>query len=169
VSSCDISVEMRVCRKLDKPFALALCLFALTLIIVFRSGQDIKLVIDSKPDTQLSDYSLINNNIRDKFTTDSKWKVLNDGTVVHLGNLPFSYNYSYLINNENICKSFISKSLKIIIFIESEALNFERRQLIRETWSLKLIQQTLNYRIIFLLGLHDDTAKATQIQAISSF
>lgn len=160
---------MRVYRKLDKPFALALGLFCLTLIIVFKSGHYIKLAVELTPNANTSQPILNSEKKLYKFKSDSKWKVLKDGTVIHLGNFSFSFNYSYLINNENICKRFLSKSLKVVIFVESEAIHFERRQVIRETWGLKLLQQFINYRIVFLIGLHRNTDTAALIQAIILF
>lgn len=160
---------MRVCRKLDKLIAIALCIFALTLILVLKSSLNIKLVIELLPKVNSSQYLLESDNKLNELMNDSKWKVLNDGTVIHLGNRLFPFDYSYVINNENICKHFRSNSLKVIIFVDSEAINLERRQLIRDTWGLKLLQEAINYRIVFLLGLHYNTTKSNEIQAYICF
>ncbi|GAB6024088.1 hypothetical protein CHUAL_008802 [Chamberlinius hualienensis] len=86
-------------------------------------------------------------------TLKSKWKVLRGNVVVHEGHVDNPHNYSYVINSEEACNSLnASDPVSVLIFVESNVDNFERRQIIRETWGLQMIQRSYNVKLVFMLG-----------------
>jgi len=106
---------------------------------------------------------LLPKNLREKPVVQTisppHWTVFLNGTVVHVGNSPQKYNFSYLINShQEICSNWTkdSNKLKLVMIIKSNVINFDRRQTIRETTGLRILQQQLNYRIVFLLGIEAD-------------
>lgn len=84
---------------------------------------------------------------------NSGWTVLSGNVTVHVGNFSNPHNYTYVINPRYLCQSFDPDRPKVLIFIESNAINVERRKAIRNTWGLLILQQALNFRIVFGLGL----------------
>ena len=115
-------------------------------LLIFRSSKDFERESNfDKLSAQSSD--------------SSKWKVLFDGTVVHSGN--FSNDSFKKISfdiDSDICDNLSSDSLKVLILIESKSDNFERREAIRQTWALRQRQESLNFRVAFLLGITDSTS-----------
>lgn len=87
----------------------------------------------------------------------SIWNVLPDGTVIHEGKFVFHRPYNYRINPKDVCKTIRPETVSFIIAVESEVKNFERRELIRNTWGLSIIQGLANYRVVFLVGLTRDS------------
>jgi len=83
----------------------------------------------------------------------NNYKVLTNGTVIHIGTKQQFYHFNYLFNCKSICDDFDQFKPKTIIIVESNVINFNRRQVIRKTWGLKSLQDALNFRVIFLLGL----------------
>lgn len=100
-----------------------------------------------------------NNNANSKFG----WKLLPGNTVVHDGVFNNPHDFSYIINPVTACKEYFNEhQLKIIIFVESDVRNADRRQEIRDTWALPVLQKALNFKVIFLLG----AAKSQDAQEI---
>ncbi|XP_054154007.1 beta-1,3-galactosyltransferase 5-like [Oppia nitens] len=91
------------------------------------------------------------------------WKLLSDGTVTHLGSNNSSDNpfdkLSYHIRNDQICDNIIIKDKIIIIFIESETINFHRRLTIRQTWAQRQLQNDQQFKVVFVLGLPSNRKK----------
>ncbi|XP_054713889.1 beta-1,3-galactosyltransferase 5-like [Uloborus diversus] len=92
------------------------------------------------------------------------WIVLSGNVTVHEGSENVPYEISYKINAENVCQSFDDSRRKLLIFVASSADHFTQRKVIRETWGLKMLQDAYNYRIIFLLGVGDETTETTTVQ-----
>ncbi|XP_067132952.1 beta-1,3-galactosyltransferase 5-like [Centruroides vittatus] len=87
---------------------------------------------------------------------DGRWIVLPNNVTIHVGNVSNPHNYTYLFKPRRICQTFDPDHLKLLIYIESSALNMERRKAIRDTWGLLALQRALNFRIVFGLGLAGD-------------
>lgn len=85
-----------------------------------------------------------------------EWKVLHDGTVVHLGNEILDRNYSFPINHVDKCRQLKNTTTSFLIVVESNIINFDERQQIRDTWALDVMQEIGNYRVIFLVGTTDN-------------
>lgn len=84
---------------------------------------------------------------------DHGWKVLPGNIVVHDGDYDNPHNFAYITNAADTCKHFFDESrTRILIFVESNARNSDRRQLIRSTWALPMLQKALNFKVVFLLG-----------------
>lgn len=95
----------------------------------------------------------------------SQWKVLTDGTVVHQGTERQHRNYSLTINNAHRCTSLRNNQSSFVVVVESDIVNFEARQLIRDTWGLSVMQTLSNYRVIFLVGqTHDEEVQVRHRQ-----
>ncbi|XP_046909443.2 beta-1,3-galactosyltransferase 5 isoform X2 [Dermatophagoides farinae] len=93
-----------------------------------------------------------NNNGGDQVKRE--WKISQDGTVVHHGDhMILGRNYTININNSKKCSDLHNDTISFLIVILSSVGNFDRRQTIRETWALDLLQQLGNYRVIFMVGL----------------
>ncbi|XP_062567335.1 beta-1,3-galactosyltransferase 1-like [Saccostrea cucullata] len=66
----------------------------------------------------------------------------------------FPHNYSYILDNENICKpTERSQVVDIIVLICTIHSNTERRKALRETWLSQTKQNEGNIRYVFLLGM----------------
>ncbi|RWS15816.1 U4/U6 small nuclear ribonucleoprotein Prp31-like protein [Dinothrombium tinctorium] len=74
-----------------------------------------------------------------------------DGTVIHIGKAKNNHNFTYILNSD-ICDDFKDEITKILIIIESEAKHFKRREVVRQTWGLRALQESLNFRVLFVLG-----------------
>lgn len=101
----------------------------------------------------------------DRSSEESQWKVLSDGTVIHNGNFLQHYDYIYLFNNVHVCDSLSKADLRLLVIVESKVDHFKEREALRETWALRLLQQSFNFRVIFVLGKADNdkrTGKAIQ-------
>lgn len=83
----------------------------------------------------------------------SQWKVLQDGTVIHLGSKNVDYNYTFRMIDADRCSSLRANESSFVIVVETDIVNFDERQLIRETWGLDVMQELANYRVIFMVGL----------------
>ncbi|XP_060593348.1 beta-1,3-galactosyltransferase 1-like [Ruditapes philippinarum] len=71
----------------------------------------------------------------------------------------FQHNFSYIINNENICKTVsTTQTIDLIIMILTSHQNLDRRNAIRETWLSLSKKNTANVRYVFLLGEIGDKA-----------
>lgn len=88
------------------------------------------------------------------------WKVLEGNVTIHAGIVNNPHEYQYLINNEKLCSGLNSDQPSLLIYVESDVKNFDRRLAIRDTWGELLFQRAINFRIVFLLGNSRD--KSTQ-------
>lgn len=94
----------------------------------------------------------------------SGWSVLPGGIVVHLGVVNSPHNYSYVVEEKGICKDFDAKMTKLLIIVATQDSDFGYRRVIRQTWGLKLLQQSMNFRVVFLLGTSGNKSVADEIQ-----
>ena len=93
-----------------------------------------------------------------------QWKVLTDGTVIHWGTEDQRRNYTLAINNPGLCANLSTNQSSFVVVVESDIVNFEERQLIRDTWALSVMQTIGNYRVVFLVGLtHDHEIQVWEI------
>ena len=156
---------MRFCGRLKNLCLLVFCVCLSIVYFIFKSN---KVSIDFN-ETLITDQSFDSLNINQidvKSSETPKWKVTSDGTVIHQGNFTDQSfrRLSFLINEVNICEHFSENTSKLLIIIESEAINFERREAIRETWAQQSLQKSLNFIIVFLLGLHHNEHQRLEIQ-----
>lgn len=90
----------------------------------------------------------------------AQWHVLNDGTVTSVHNENLHRNLTLLINT-NRCDTLWSNQSSFVVLVESNIVNFEERQLIRDTWGLSVLQEVGNFRVIFLVGMtHSDDVQS---------
>ncbi|CAG2111465.1 unnamed protein product, partial [Medioppia subpectinata] len=92
-----------------------------------------------------------------------KWSVDSYGTVTHNGNYTNGSNHSisFAISNEKLCQNILpANGVRVIIFVESMAMNVERRDTVRETWAHQTLQHSLGFRVVFVLGLHSKAQRA---------
>lgn len=82
----------------------------------------------------------------------AQWHVLTDGTVTHRGSENLHRNLTLLLNTKR-CATLRSNQSSFVVLVESDIVNFEERQLIRETWGLRLLQEVGNFRVVFLVGM----------------
>ena len=88
--------------------------------------------------------------------SQQQWRVLSDGTVIHKGNTDLHRNYTFIINQTKQCASLRPNQNSFVIVVESDIINFDERQLIRDTWALNVLQRVVNYRVVFMVGLTHD-------------
>lgn len=66
----------------------------------------------------------------------------------------FPHNYTYVLDNENICQpTDRSPSVDIIVLISTIHSNVERRKALRETWLTPTSRNQGSIRYVFLLGM----------------
>jgi len=82
-----------------------------------------------------------------------QWRVLADGTVIHQGTEDMRRNLKLVLNNASLCASLRAHQNSFVVVVESDIVNFQERQLIRDTWALSVLQRVANYRVVFLVGL----------------
>lgn len=82
----------------------------------------------------------------------AQWHVLSDGTVTHRGSEDLHRNVTLLINSHR-CTTLRASQSSFVVLVESDIVNFEERQLIRDTWGLSVLQEVGNFRVIFLVGM----------------
>ncbi|XP_061190253.1 beta-1,3-galactosyltransferase 1-like [Saccostrea echinata] len=69
----------------------------------------------------------------------------------------FVHNYSYILDNEDICSTDGNKNVShILILITSTPENSERRAAIRDTWLSPSRENTADVRYAFLVGMTSD-------------
>lgn len=90
---------------------------------------------------------VLQSNVKKKVTTIEKERPLNCSSC-------FLHNYTYVLNNENICKpTDRSSAIDIIVLITSIHANSEKRKALRETWLSPTLKNEGNFRYVFLLGM----------------
>lgn len=101
----------------------------------------------------------------DFWTGPAGWVVLPDNVTVHRGVEANPHNYSYLLDNPQVCVS-DGPPVLLVVLVASNARNgAERRQAIRDTWGQKSLQRALNFRVVFLLADPGDPALAQDLMA----
>lgn len=79
-----------------------------------------------------------------------RWVVLPDNVTVHRGTARNPHNFSYLLNNADVCSG---GTVRLLVLVASDARQGERRRsAIRDTWGQKALQRALHFRIVFLLA-----------------
>ena len=79
------------------------------------------------------------------------WRLSRSERLLQNIRLPLTiYNNAFLKRNPGICKGV--ENILFLVMVHSATGNFERRQAFRETWANIHLFNTLNNRIIFLLG-----------------
>lgn len=109
----------------------------------------------------------------DLWTGPAGWVVLRDNVTVHRGVEANPHNYTYLLDNPQICGDGVpddgdrpSPPVLLVVLVASNARNgAERRQAIRDTWGQKSLQRALNFRVVFLLADPGDPALAQDLVA----
>lgn len=109
----------------------------------------------------------------DLWTGPAGWVVLRDNVTVHRGVEANPHNYTYLLDNPQICGDGVpddgdrpSPPVLLVVLVASNARNgAERRQAIRDTWGQKSLQRALNFRVVFLLADPADPALAQDLVA----
>lgn len=105
------------------------------------------------PPPRVKHYEQANKLSAEKQRLFDQWHVLADGTVTHRGSEDLHRNITLLINSAHRCASLRANQSSFVVLVESDIVNFEKRQLIRDTWGLSVLQQVANYRVIFLVGM----------------
>ena len=160
---------MRICGRIEKILIIVVCV-CLSIIYLISKPNTIFVDLNERQISfESNDESIVFKPIHKNHmncSNCSKWTVLSDGTVVHLGNFSelLFKNINFIINEVNTCEDFSPNSVKLLIFIESEAINFERREAIRQTWAQRSTQKLLNFKIVFLLGLHHSEGLNSKVQ-----
>lgn len=96
------------------------------------------------------------------------WVVLQDNVTVHRGVAPNPHNYSYLLDNPQVCSDDGGSAPVLVALVASNARSgAERRQTIRETWGQKSLQRALNFRVVFLLADPGDPVTSQDLLAES--
>jgi beta-1,3-galactosyltransferase 1 len=81
----------------------------------------------------------------------------------------FPHNYTYVLDNENICQpTDISSSVEILVLISTVHPNTERRKALRETWLTAANQNQGNIRYVFLLGMTSDINRQVALETESA-
>lgn len=106
----------------------------------------------------------------DLWTGPPAWIVLRDNVTVHRGVAANPHNYSYLLDNPQVCGDSDNdegdRPPLLVVLVASNARNgAERRQAIRDTWGQKSLQRALNFRVVFLLADPGEAALAQDLLA----
>lgn len=102
------------------------------------------------------------------WTGPPAWVVLQDNVTVHRGVAQNPHNYSYLLDNPQVCSDDGGGSPVLVALVASNARSgAERRQTIRDTWGQKSLQRALNFRVVFLLADPGDPVTSQDLLAES--
>ena len=64
------------------------------------------------------------------------------------------HDFGYIINNMDICNT--DTSLEYVVYVHSAPANFDRRQLLRQTWARKDRFADFTSRLVFFMGTTDN-------------
>ncbi|XP_060078100.1 beta-1,3-galactosyltransferase 1-like [Ylistrum balloti] len=87
-----------------------------------------------------------------KLQEEDSFNIEQDLHNTTIGNVTNPHNYSYVINQPQLCRG--DNSLDLIIIVCTSVSGFSKRQAIRNTWGLFLKQQQ-NVRMVFFLGVQN--------------
>lgn len=89
------------------------------------------------------------NSWQDLWRGPSRWVVLPDNVTVHKGSAYNPHNFSYLLDNPELC----ADKPRLLVMVASDARRGPgRRQAIRDTWGQRALQEALRFRLVFLLA-----------------
>ncbi|KAK3607175.1 hypothetical protein CHS0354_007090 [Potamilus streckersoni] len=79
---------------------------------------------------------------------------------------PLTFNSSFLINNQNICKD--TDNLTFLIMVHTAVQHFDRRKALRETWANPRLLKYHESRLLFLVGRTETNTfqKALEIESL---
>ncbi|KAL3856625.1 hypothetical protein ACJMK2_011360 [Sinanodonta woodiana] len=97
--------------------------------------------------SQVLESSLELVSLKDKSISD---RILNVGEPTY----PIMLWNKYLINNPDLCN--MAENISVLIVVKTDPLNFERRNIIRNTWS-NYTHHSVVIRVLFLMGDFLDT------------
>ncbi|XP_061190684.1 beta-1,3-galactosyltransferase 1-like [Saccostrea echinata] len=81
----------------------------------------------------------------------------------------FAHNYTYILDNEDICSTGDGKQeVNILVLISTTHKNTESRKALRETWLSPSWKNTGDVRYAFLLGMAPDSATQVAIETESA-
>lgn len=96
------------------------------------------------------------------WTGPPRWVVLQDNVTVHRGSAYNPHNFSYLLDNAELCDPAAPPKLIVLVASDSRT-GAERRQAIRDTWGQRILQEALNFRIVFLLANPGNQTSASSL------
>ncbi|KAG0444111.1 hypothetical protein HPB47_014160 [Ixodes persulcatus] len=100
------------------------------------------------------------------WTGPPRWVVLQDNVTVHRGSAYNPHNFSYLLDNAELCDPAAPPKLVVLVASDSRT-GAERRQAIRDTWGQRILQEALSFRIVFLLANPGNQTSAQSLLAES--
>lgn len=80
--------------------------------------------------------------------------------LVTMGDVVNPHHFEYIVNPVNMCRD---KNLTYIVYVHSAPMNFKKRQMIRQTWGGKSVLLKYNMRIIFCMGVVDDSVTMQRV------
>ncbi|KAG8175455.1 hypothetical protein JTE90_014834 [Oedothorax gibbosus] len=93
-----------------------------------------------------------NSNFSKNTNFSSGYTVLPGNVTIHIGNDRKPFDVTFLNAASGVCDDFDVTRTSLVVFVASSVEHFEKRQAVRDTWGLRMLQMSDNFRVVFLLG-----------------